>query len=167
MGKVLIVGAGAVGNVTTKKCAMNLKTFDEICLASRTLEKCEKIASEINRSLRTEQLDADNVDETVAIIKDFRPDVLINVALPYQDLALMQACLKTGTAYLDTANYEPPDQAKFEYKWQWELNEQFKDKGVMALLGCGFDPGVTNIFCAYAQKHYFDEIHEIDIVDCN
>jgi saccharopine dehydrogenase (NAD+, L-lysine-forming) len=167
LSKVLIIGAGAVGNVTTKKCAADTESFDEICLASRTIEKCEKIASEIDRPIRTEKLDADNVKETVSLINDFEPDILINVALPYQDLPLMDACLKTATGYLDTANYEPPGQAKFEYKWQWALHEQFKQKGIMALLGCGFDPGVTNVYCAYAQKHLFDEIHQIDIVDCN
>jgi saccharopine dehydrogenase (NAD+, L-lysine-forming) len=167
LGKVLIVGAGAVGNVATKKCAMDPEVFEEICLASRTLEKCEKIASEIDRPIRTEKLDADNVKETVDMIKSFKPDLLINVALPYQDLPLMDACLETCTNYMDTANYEPPDQAKFEYKWQWAYDNKFKQKGIMALLGCGFDPGITNVYCAYAQKHYFDEIHEIDIVDCN
>jgi saccharopine dehydrogenase (NAD+, L-lysine-forming) len=167
LGKVLIVGAGAVGNVTTKKCAADTETFNKICLASRTLEKCEKIASEIDRPIRTEKLDADNVNETVALINDFKPDVLINVALPYQDLPLMNACLQTGVGYLDTANYEAPELMTFSYKYQWELHEQFKQKGIMALLGCGFDPGVTNIYCAYAQKHFFDEIYEVDIVDCN
>jgi saccharopine dehydrogenase (NAD+, L-lysine-forming) len=167
LGKVLIVGAGAVGNVTAKKCAADTETFDEICLASRTLEKCEKIASEINCPIRIEELNADNVEETVALINDFKPDLLINVALPYQDLLLMDACLQTGIGYLDTANYEPHDKARFEYKWQWAYHDKFREKGIMALLGSGFDPGVTNIYCAYAQKHLYDEIQEIDIVDCN
>ncbi|MHC4131109.1 MAG: saccharopine dehydrogenase family protein [Planctomycetota bacterium] len=167
MGKVLIVGAGGVGNVVTKKCAIDVETFKEICLASRTIEKCEKIASEIDRPIRTEKLDADNVKETVDLINSFKPDLLINVALPYQDLPLMDACLETATDYLDTANYEPPDEAKFEYKWQWAYHDKFTQKGIMALLGSGFDPGVTNVYCAYAQKHLYDEIHQIDIVDCN
>jgi saccharopine dehydrogenase (NAD+, L-lysine-forming) len=167
LSKVLIVGAGGVGNVVTKKCANDAETFEEICLASRTVEKCEKIASEINRPIRTEKLDADNVKETISLINSFKPDLLINVALPYQDLPLMDACLETETDYLDTANYEPPDEAKFEYKWQWAYHDKFKQKGIMALLGSGFDPGVTNVYCAYAQKHLYDEIHQIDIVDCN
>jgi saccharopine dehydrogenase (NAD+, L-lysine-forming) len=167
LSKVLIVGAGGVGNVVTKKCANDAETFEEICLASRTVEKCEKIASEINRPIRTEKLDADNVKETISLINSFKPDLLINVALPYQDLPLMDACLETETDYLDTANYEPPGEAKFEYKWQWAYHDKFKQKGIMALLGSGFDPGVTNVYCAYAQKHLYDEIHQIDIVDCN
>ncbi|MHC4264985.1 MAG: saccharopine dehydrogenase family protein [Planctomycetota bacterium] len=167
MGRVMIIGAGGVGNVVTKKCTSGPEVFENICLASRTLEKCEKIASQIDRPIRTEKLDADNVKETVALINDFKPDLLINVALPYQDLPLMDACLETTTDYLDTANYEPPDQARFEYKWQWAYHEKFKQKGIMALLGSGFDPGVTNVYCAYAQKHLYEEIHEIDIVDCN
>ncbi|MHC4266681.1 MAG: saccharopine dehydrogenase family protein, partial [Planctomycetota bacterium] len=167
MGRVLIVGAGGVGNVVTKKCANDAETFEEICLASRTIEKCEKIASEINRPIRIEKLDADNVNKTVNLINSFQPDLLINVALPYQDLPLMDACLETATDYLDTANYEPPDEARFEYKWQWAYHEKFKQKGIMALLGSGFDPGVTNVYCAYAQKNLYDEIHQIDIIDCN
>jgi saccharopine dehydrogenase (NAD+, L-lysine-forming) len=167
MGKVLIIGAGGVGGVVTHKCAQVPQVFEDICLASRTVEKCEKIASQLNRPIRTEKLDADNVDETVKLIKDFGPDLVINVALPYQDLAIMDACLEAGVDYLDTANYEPVDEAKFCYKWQWDYQGRFKEKGLMALLGSGFDPGVTNVFCAYAAKHYFDEIHYIDIMDCN
>ncbi|MGB2600708.1 MAG: saccharopine dehydrogenase family protein [Candidatus Omnitrophota bacterium] len=167
MGKVLIIGAGGVGGVVTHKCAQVPEVFEEICLASRTVEKCEKIAAQLDRPIRTEKVDADNVAETVKLIKDFGPDLVINVALPYQDLAIMDACLETGVAYLDTANYEPIDEAKFCYKWQWDYQDRFKQKGLMALLGSGFDPGVTNVFCAYAMKHYFDEAHYIDIMDCN
>jgi carboxyaminopropylagmatine dehydrogenase len=167
MGKVMIIGAGGVGGVVTHKCAGVPGVFDEICLASRTVSKCEKISSELDRPIRTEKVDADNVPELVALIKDFGPDMVINVALPYQDLTIMDACLETGVHYLDTANYEPIDEAKFCYKWQWDYRERFEKKGIMALLGCGFDPGVTNIFCAYAQKHFFDEITNIDIMDCN
>ncbi|HHN46927.1 MAG TPA: saccharopine dehydrogenase family protein [Planctomycetes bacterium] len=167
MGTVLIIGAGGVGNVVAKKCAMVPDVFSDIWLASRTREKCDHIAREAARPIRTEQVDADNVNETVALIQRAAPDVVINVALPYQDLPIMDACLKTGVDYLDTANYEPRGEAKFEYKWQWAYHDRFKAKGIMALLGSGFDPGVTNVFCAYAQKHLFDEIHHIDIVDCN
>ena len=168
MGRVLIIGAGGVGNVVVKKCAQVPEVFEEICLASRNIEKCKKIASEIKgRKINVEKVDADNVDELVELIKKFRPDVVINVALPYQDLTIMEACLKTGVHYVDTANYEPPDEAKFTYKWQWPYHEKFKERGIMALLGSGFDPGVSNVFCAYAQKHYYDEIKNIDIVDCN
>lgn len=167
MSRVLIIGAGGVGQVVTHKCAQVPEVFSEICLASRTVSKCEKIAAQLKRPIRTEKLDADNVSETVALIKSFRPDLVINVALPYQDLAIMDACLETGVDYLDTANYEPPDEAKFCYRWQWEYQERFQQKGIMALLGSGFDPGVTNVFTAYAAKHHFDEIHELDIIDCN
>lgn len=168
MSKVLIIGAGGVGNVVTRKCASLPEVFTEIMLASRTLEKCEKIAADIlGQKIKTAKVDADNVDELVALINDFKPDIVINVALPYQDLTIMEACLQTKTHYLDTANYEPKDEAKFEYKWQWAYHDRFKEAGIMALLGCGFDPGVTGIFTAYAAKHYFDEIHYLDIVDCN
>ncbi|MBF0224297.1 MAG: saccharopine dehydrogenase family protein [Desulfobacterales bacterium] len=167
MGKVLIIGAGGVGGVVTHKCAMVPEVFSEILLASRTIEKCEKIKNEIKREIKTAKVDADNVSELVTLIKDFKPDLVVNVALPYQDLSIMDACLETGVNYLDTANYEPPNEAKFCYKWQWDYQERFKEKGIMALLGCGFDPGVTNIFCSYALKHHFDEINYIDIMDCN
>jgi saccharopine dehydrogenase (NAD+, L-lysine-forming) len=166
-GKVLIIGAGGVGRVVVHKCAQNPGTFTEICLASRTLSKCQDIQRELTRSIQVARVDADNVPELVALIKDFKPQLVINVALPYQDLTIMDACLETGVDYLDTANYEPRDEAKFCYKWQWDYRERFKKAGLMALLGCGFDPGVTNIFCAYAQKHHFDKIHTIDIIDCN
>ncbi len=167
MSKVLIIGAGGVGGVVTHKCAQLPEVFSEICLASRTLEKCDIIAAQLNRPIRTAKVDADNVPELVELINDFKPELVINVALPYQDLTIMDACLETGVHYLDTANYEPIDEAKFCYKWQWDYQERFKENNLMALLGCGFDPGVTNVFCAYAQKHFFDEIRQIDIMDCN
>lgn len=167
MSKVLIIGAGGVGGVVTHKCAQVPDVFSEICLASRTIEKCENIAKQLNRPIKIAKVDADNVSETVKLINDFKPDLVINVALPYQDLAIMDACLETGVNYLDTANYEPIDEAKFCYKWQWDYKDRFKEKGLTALLGSGFDPGVTNVFCAYAMKHYFDEINYIDIMDCN
>lgn len=167
MSKVLIIGAGGVGGVVTHKCAQVPEVFTEICLASRTLSKCDKIAAQLDRPIETAQVDADNVPETVALIRRVQPDLLINVALPYQDLTLMDACLETGVPYLDTASYEPPDDPKFEYKYQWAYHDRYKDKGLMALLGCGFDPGVTNVFCAYAQQELFDSIRYIDIYDCN
>src|SRR5574344_751053 len=168
MAKVLIIGAGGVGAVVAHKCASVPEVFSEIMLASRTKAKCDKIAQAIGKSnIQTAQVNADNVPETIQLIQNFKPDIVINVALPYQDLTIMDACLATKTNYLDTANYEPKDVAKFEYKWQWAYNKRFKDAGIMAVLGCGFDPGVTNIFTAYANKHYFDEMHHLDIVDCN
>jgi len=171
MSKVLIIGAGGVGHVVAHKCAQAPEVFSEIMLASRTKSKCDAIAASVKertgRTIQTAALDADNVAETVALIRKFQPRLVLNVALPYQDLALMDACLETGVDYLDTANYEPLDEAKFEYKWQWAYQDRFKEKGLMALLGSGFDPGVTNVYCAYAQKHLFDEIHELDIIDCN
>ena len=167
MGKVLIIGAGGVGNVVAHKCAQVPEVFEQICLASRTKSKCDQIARDINRPIETAQVDADNVSEMVSLIRRVKPDLVMNIALPYQDLPIMDACLETGVDYLDTANYEPPEEAKFEYKWQWAYQDRYKDKGIMALLGSGFDPGVTNIFCAYAQKYHFDEIHYVDIVDCN
>ena len=169
--KTLIIGAGGVGNVVAFKCAMNSKTFGEITLASRTLSKCDGIAANVKErtgiTLQTARVDADSVSELVALITKLKVDIVINVALPYQDLTIMDACIQTGVDYLDTANYEHPDTAKFEYKEQWERDAAFKDANIMGLLGSGFDPGVTNVFCAYAQKHYFDEIHTIDILDCN
>lgn len=172
MGKVLIIGAGGVGNVVVKKCAMNPQIFSQILLASRTLSKCDQIAAEAKANglpvpISTAKVDADNVQETVALIQSFKPYLVINVALPYQDLPIMDACLQAGVHYLDTANYEPKDEAKFEYSWQWAYKKRFEERGLMALLGCGFDPGVTGVFTAYAAKHYFDEIHYLDIVDCN
>ncbi|MGB5965326.1 MAG: saccharopine dehydrogenase family protein [Sulfurimonadaceae bacterium] len=168
MATVLIIGAGGVGGVVTHKCVLNKATFTRIILASRRLESCEKIQKQLpDGAIEIAQVDADNVDETAALIEKVGADIVINVALPYQDLTIMDACTKTKVDYLDTANYEHPDEAKFEYKLQWERDEQFKEAGIMGLLGSGFDPGATNIFCAYAQKHYFDEIHTIDILDCN
>lgn len=171
MHKVLIIGAGGVGSVVAHKCASEPQVFGEIMLASRTLSKCEAIAKSIqkryNRTIQTAQVDADNVPELVQLIQSFQPAIVINVALPYQDLTIMEACLQTRTHYLDTANYEPKDVAKFEYKWQWAYHDRFREAGILAVLGCGFDPGVTNIFTARAAKHFFDEIHYLDIVDCN
>ena len=170
--KVLIIGAGGVGRVVAYKCAQHRDIFGDIMLASRTKKKCDAIAQAIyqeygGKKIKTARLDADKVEETVALIRKFQPDLVINVALPYQDLPIMDACLETGVNYMDTANYEPKDVAKFEYSWQWAYQERYKAKGILALLGCGFDPGVTSVFTAYAAKHYFDEIHYLDIVDAN
>ena len=171
MSKVLIIGAGGVGSVVAHKCAMNADVFTDITLASRTVSKCEAIAKKVQEmhgvSIKTDKVDADNVPEMVALIKKYEPFLVINVALPYQDLPIMDACLETKTHYMDTANYEPIDEAKFEYSWQWAYKKRFEEAGIMALLGCGFDPGATQVFTAYAAKHYFDEIHYLDIVDCN
>lgn len=171
MSKVIIIGAGGVGNVVAHKCAQSPTIFNEIVLASRTLKKCEAIAQIVKEKtgqvIRTTQIDADDVQATTDLLKKEKPELLINVALPYQDLTLMDACLNAGVHYLDTANYEPPEEAKFEYKWQWAYQERFKEAGLTALLGSGFDPGVTNVFCAYAQKHLFDHIETIDILDAN
>ncbi|WP_355661133.1 saccharopine dehydrogenase family protein [Halomonas salifodinae] len=167
MSKVLIIGAGGVGGVVTHKCAQHPEVFSEILLASRNEAKCKAIADQLDRPIQTAQVDADDVEALVALIESFQPDVLIHVALPYQDLTIMEACLRTGVPYLDTANYEHPDEAKFEYKEQWAFQDRYKDAGNMATLGCGFDPGMTNIYCAYAQKNLFDEIHRIDILDAN
>ena len=171
MAKVLIIGAGGVGNVVAKKCAQNPDVFTEIVLASRTKSKCDDIAAEVKKlydiNIKTAAVDADNVPELVKLLNAEKPFMVINVALPYQDLTIMDACLEANVHYLDTANYEPLDEAKFEYSWQWAYQDKFKEKGLMAVLGCGFDPGVTNIFCAYAQKHMFDSIKTIDILDCN
>ncbi|MBO1686914.1 MULTISPECIES: saccharopine dehydrogenase family protein [Clostridium] len=170
MGRALIIGAGGVASVAIHKCCQNSEVFEEICIASRTLSKCDALKEKLQggkTKIQTAKVDADNVDELVALINDFKPDVVINLALPYQDLTIMDACLATKVHYVDTANYEPIDTAKFEYKWQWEYRERFEKAGITALLGSGFDPGVTGVFSAYAQKHYFDEIHYIDIVDAN
>ncbi|NLV36499.1 MAG: saccharopine dehydrogenase family protein [Clostridiaceae bacterium] len=174
MGKALIIGAGGVASVVAHKCAQNSDVFKEICIASRTLSKCDDIKESIKvrvpnspTKIHTAQVDADRTELVVDLIRSFQPDIVVNVALPYQDLTIMDACLETGVHYLDTANYEPPDVAKFEYKWQWAYREKFNKAHITALLGSGFDPGVTGVFCAYAQKHYFDEIHSIDILDAN
>ena len=187
MGRVLIIGAGGVGTVVAHKVAQNADVFTDIMIASRTKEKCDKIVEAIgNPNIKTAKVDADNVEELVALFNDFKPEMVINVALPYQDLTIMEACLQTRTDYIDTANYEPENtddptwreiyekrckelgfSAYFDYSWQWAYQERFKEKGLTAILGCGFDPGVTAIFTAYAAKHHFDEIHYLDIVDCN
>lgn len=166
MSRVLIIGAGAAGSVVVKKCAKNLKIFSHIHVASRSIRKCEDL-KEILPQITISQLDADNSVEVVKTIKEVKPELVINMALPYQDLSIMDACLETGVNYLDTANYEPIDEAKFAYHWQWAYQERFKNKGIMALLGSGFDPGVTNVFCAYAKQELFDEIETVDILDCN
>jgi len=168
MAKVIIIGAGGVGGVVAHKCAQLPEVFSDILLASRTESKCKAIAEQIGKPyVRTAQVDADNVPELVELFKKEKPELVINVALPYQDLTIMDACLEAGVNYLDTANYEPPDTAKFEYKWQWAYQDKFREAGLMALLGCGFDPGVTGVYTAYLAKHYFDEIQELDIVDVN
>ncbi|WP_417549612.1 saccharopine dehydrogenase family protein [Methylophaga sp.] len=167
MSKVIIIGAGGVGGVVTHKCAQLPEVFSEIILASRNEDKCKAIAAQLDRPIRTAQVDADNVPELTALLEREKPDLVINVALPYQDLHIMDACLAAGVDYLDTANYEPLDTAKFEYSWQWAYREKFENAGLMALLGSGFDPGATNVFTAYLAKHYFDEIHELDIIDVN
>ena len=164
----LIIGAGGVSRVVVYKCVQNQELFGHIVLASRTKSRCDAIKSELSGAdIETAALDADSTDAVVALIKKVNANIVINVALPYQDLTIMDACIATQTPYLDTANYEHPDEAKFEYKLQWQRDAQFREAGIMGLLGSGFDPGVTNVFCAYAQKHYFDEIHTIDILDCN
>ena len=170
MGKALIIGAGGVASVVVHKCCQNFEVFEEICIASRTKSKCDKLKKELEggrTKIHTAQVDANNTEELISLINSFRPDIVINVALPYQDLMIMDACLATHVDYVDTANYEPEDTAKFEYKWQWAYREKFEKAGITALLGSGFDPGVTGVFSAYAQKHHFDEIHSIDIVDAN
>lgn len=170
MSKVLVIGAGGVASVVVAKCCQNPEVFEEICVASRTKSKCDAIMKRFGKgktNIVTAQLDADVVADIVELIKAYKPEMVINVALPYQDLTIMDACLETGVHYLDTANYEPPDVPKFEYKWQWAYKEKFEKAGLTAILGCGFDPGVTGVFSAYAMKHYFDEIHYIDILDAN
>lgn len=170
LGKALIIGAGGVASVVAHKCCQVPDVFEEICIASRTLSKCEAIKDKIDggkTKVSVAQVDADKTEEVIELINSFKPEIVINVALPYQDLTIMDACLATGVHYLDTANYEPPETAKFEYKWQWEYKQKFEEAGLTALLGSGFDPGVTGVFTAYAQKHHFDEINYIDIVDAN
>jgi saccharopine dehydrogenase (NAD+, L-lysine-forming) len=167
MGNVLIIGAGGAGSVVAKKCAMNREVFDRIHLASRTLEKCEKVRRECATPITVSQVDADHSEQVAALIQRVEADIVLNLALPYQDLSIMDACLQTGTHYLDTANYEPRDEAKFSYTWQWAYHDRFRQKGIMAVLGCGFDPGVVSVYCAYAQKALFDSIDYIDIIDCN
>jgi saccharopine dehydrogenase (NAD+, L-lysine forming) len=174
MSRVIIIGAGGVGNVVAKKCAQNDSVFTEVLIATRTVSKADKIVAEIhqhmpgsNTQFTTASVDADNVPALVELFNSFKPELVINVALPYQDLTIMDACLETGVHYLDTANYEPLDVAKFEYSWQWAYRERFEQAGLMALLGCGFDPGATGVFTAHHAKHHFREIHYLDIIDCN
>lgn len=168
MGKVLIIGAGGVGTVVAHKIAANPDIFSEILLASRTKSKCDDIARAIGSDrIKTAAIDAENVPKLVKLIKSFKPELVINVALPYQDLVIMDACLEAGVSYMDTANYEPKDEAKYAYGWQWAYHDRFKKAGLTAILGCGFDPGVTSVYTAYAAKHHFDEIQYLDIVDCN
>jgi saccharopine dehydrogenase (NAD+, L-lysine-forming) len=168
MNTTLIIGAGGVGKVVVHKCVQNADVFGKIVLASRSIGRCQEIKSELpNADIEITTVDADITDEVIELIKACKADIVINVALPYQDLTIMDACIATKTPYLDTANYEHPGEAKFEYKLQWAKDKKFKDAGIMGLLGSGFDPGATNVFCAYAQKHHFDEIHTIDILDCN
>ena len=171
MARILIIGAGGVSSVVVHKCAQAKEVFTEIHLASRTKSKCDAIAESVKKrygvTIHTASVDADNVADLVTLIKKVNPVMVLNVALPYQDLTIMDACLECNVHYLDTANYEPIDLAKFEYKWQWAYQDKFKEKGLMALLGSGFDPGVTNVFCAYGQKHLLDEVHVLDIIDAN
>ena len=171
MGKVMVIGCGGVASVAIHKICQNSEVFSELCIASRTVSKCdalkEKLQGTTKTKITTAQVDADNVEELTALIKKEQPEVVLNLALPYQDLTIMDACLAAGVHYIDTANYEPEDTAKFEYKWQWDYRERFEKAGLTALLGSGFDPGVTSVFSAYALKHYFDEINYIDILDCN
>lgn len=171
MGKALIIGCGGVASVAIHKCCQNSDVFEEICIASRTKQKCDDLKAKLEGTTKTKittaRVDADQVEELIALIEKEKPDVVMNLALPYQDLTIMDACLATKTHYMDTANYEPEDTAKFEYKWQWAYRERFEQAGITALLGSGFDPGVTSVFSAYALKHYFDEINYIDILDCN
>ncbi len=176
MSRALIIGAGGVAGVAAHKCCQNHEVFTDIMIASRTKSKCDKLRLSCEEykkkvgsktNIETARVDADNVDELSKLIGMYRPEIVINLALPYQDLSIMDACLKTGVHYLDTANYEPPDTAKFEYKWQWAYRERFEKAGLTAILGSGFDPGVTGVFSAYAMKHEFDEINYIDILDCN
>ena len=167
MHKLLIIGAGSAGSVVIKKCLANNSVFSEIHVATHNLDKLNQFKAKFNLNIHTHYCDANNVEELTSLLNNIQPKCVVNMALPYQDLAIMKACLNTGTHYIDTANYEPIDKAEFCYKWQWDLHEEFKQKNLMALLGCGFDPGVTNVFCAYAQKELFDEIDTIDIIDCN
>ncbi|KYG91437.1 saccharopine dehydrogenase family protein [Metasolibacillus sp. FSL H7-0170] len=170
MAKALIIGAGGVASVAVHKCVQNSEVFEEICIASRTKAKCDELKAKLDGKgtiITTAQVDADNVEELIALINEVKPDIVMNLALPYQDLTIMDACLATKTHYMDTANYEPEDTAKFEYKWQWAYHDRFKEAGITALLGSGFDPGVTGVFTAHALKHHFDEIEYIDILDCN
>ena len=170
MSRAMIIGAGGVARVCAYKCVENSEVFTHLMIASRTKSKCDQLKAELDgrgTEIETAQVDADNVPELVELINQYKPELVINLALPYQDLTIMDACLEAGVNYLDTANYEPLDTAKFEYKWQWAYRDRFCDAGLTAILGSGFDPGVTGVYSAYALKHEFDEIHQIDILDCN
>lgn len=171
MSRVLVIGAGGVGSVAVHKMAMSPDIFSHITLASRTKAKCDAIAASVKARtgvvVETAALDADDIAATTALIGAVKPVLVVNLALPYQDLAIMEACLAAGVHYLDTANYEPRDEAKFEYSWQWAYQDRFKEAGLMALLGCGFDPGVTSVFTTYTAKHLLDTIETLDILDCN
>lgn len=170
MGRALIIGCGGVAGVAVHKCCQNSEAFSEIMIASRTKSKCDALKDKLSggkTKISTAQVDADSTQQLINLIEYYKPEVVLNLALPYQDLTIMEACLATKTHYVDTANYEPPDTAKFEYKWQWAYRDKFKNAGITALLGSGFDPGVTGVFSAYALKHQFDEINCIDILDCN
>jgi saccharopine dehydrogenase (NAD+, L-lysine-forming) len=171
MGHVLVIGAGGVGSVGVHKMAMLPERFESITLASRTLKKCDLIADSVDarfgKRIQTAEIDADDSKATAALIEKTQPDLVVNLALPYQDLAIMDACLMAGVDYLDTANYEPRDEAKFEYHWQWDYQDRFAEAGLMALLGSGFDPGVTNVFTAYIRKHLISDMRTLDILDCN
>jgi saccharopine dehydrogenase (NAD+, L-lysine-forming) len=168
MGRVLVIGAGGVATVSAVKIAKNTDVFTDIMIASRTKSKCDKIVEYIgNPKIKTAQVDADDVEQLKTLFNSYKPELVVNLALPYQDLTIMDACLACGINYLDTANYEPRDVAHFEYSWQWAYKKRFEEAGLTAILGCGFDPGVSGIFTAYAAKHHFDEIHHLDIVDCN
>ena len=172
MAKVLMIGAGGVATVAAFKIAQNADVFTDFMIASRRKAKCDKIVEEIHKAgykmdIKTAQVDADDVEQLKALFNSYQPELVINLALPYQDLTIMDACLACGCNYLDTANYEPKDEAHFEYSWQWAYKDRFEQAGLTAILGCGFDPGVSGVYTAYAAKHYFDEIHYLDIVDCN
>lgn len=172
MSKVLMIGAGGVATVAAFKIVQNSDVFTEFMIASRRKQKCDDLVAAIKAKgykadIKTAQVDADDVEQLKALFNDYKPELVINLALPYQDLTIMDACLACGCNYMDTANYEPKDEAHFEYSWQWAYRERFEQAGLTAILGCGFDPGVTSIFTAYAAKHHFDEIQYLDIVDCN
>ncbi|MGI6545814.1 MAG: saccharopine dehydrogenase family protein [Fastidiosipilaceae bacterium] len=170
MTRIMIIGAGGVASVAAHKCVQNSDVFQEILIASRTKSKCDALKAKLDGKgalITTAEIDADDVPALTALIREYGPDVVLNLALPYQDLHIMDACLAAGVDYVDTANYEPLDTAKFEYSWQWAYRDRYKDAGITALLGSGFDPGVTGVFCAYALKHHFDQIDTIDILDCN
>ena len=172
MSRILMIGAGGVATVAAFKMAQNTDVFSELMIASHHKEKCDRLVKAIHDKgytmpIETAEVDADNVEQLKTLFKSYLPDLVVNLALPYQDLTIMEACLACGCSYLDTANYEPKDEAHFEYSWQWAYKEKFEQAGLTAILGCGFDPGVSGIYTAYAAKHYFDEIHQLDIVDCN